>query len=65
MSVCNEDGTTSFAIISGVLLLVSELLPYLKSTDGNGLVHGMIKVLQKFAKASKQVELNNATDLPV
>ena len=65
MSTCSEDGTTTLAIISGALLIASELLPYVKSTDGNGLVHGLIKVLKKFVKTPQQAESNNTTNLPV
>ena len=65
MSTCNEDTSTTVAIISGALLVASEILPYIKSTDGNGLVHGLIKVLKKFVKTPRQIQSNDTADLPV
>ena len=56
----NEDPTTTtLAILSTILLIASELLPYIKSTDGNGLLHLLTKVLKKI-KTPQQLESDDA-----
>lgn len=47
MNTCNEDSTSTVAIISGVLLVASEILPYIKTTEGNGIIHGIVNVLKR------------------
>jgi hypothetical protein len=67
MVSCNEDTITVMGAIVSSLLIVSEVLPYIKSTDGNGLIHIAIKILNNMVNAKKTNPdlLGDATDLPV
>ena len=39
------DATTVISVISSVLLCISEILPYIKAQDGNGIIHVITKMI--------------------
>lgn len=67
MDNCNEDLSTTISIITGSLLVASEILPYINSTEGNGIIDVCIKILKKFASKRRETSdidqsLNDSTN---
>lgn len=52
-SNCNDDNITiSIAGLSSFLLVISEILPYIKIINGNSIVHGIHLILKKILHPS-------------
>ena len=51
------DENAILAVVSAVLFLVSEILPFITKVDGNGLTHTILLVVRRLVDSSKDKQI--------
>jgi hypothetical protein len=56
MDTCSSDVATIMTALSSILLVVSEILPYVTKVKGNGIVEVISEAIIKYLQKPKSIE---------